>query len=353
MKSAGLIAVLFLLTVGAPTCSRFTRAPATMSPATTEPPPRPDVFQMALALGRGLNLGNALEAPREGAWGVTLHEEYFAAIAAAGFNSVRLPVRFSAHASVQAPYTIAPACLQRVDWAVDQALDKGLVVVLDMHHYEELMADPEAHRERFVALWAQLAEHYAGYPDGLYLELLNEPCDSLSAQRWNRLLKEAIAAIRRTNPTRVIVVGPAEWNSPYRLHQLDLPADDRWLIVTFHYYQPFVFTHQGAEWVEGANAWLGTRWLGSDAERRAITSDLDAAASWAQRNDRPLFLGEFGAYERAPIADRARWTAFVAREAEKRGMAWCYWEFCAGFGAYDPERRQWRADLLAALIPSP
>ena len=264
---------------------------------------------------------------------------------------MRIPVRWSAHAGTAAPYTIDPDFFARVDWAVKQALSRRLVVVLNMHHYDEIFADSTAHWGRFVALWTQIAEHYKDYPPELYFEPLNEPHGDLDAGRWNRLFGEALAAIRRTNPKRMVVVGPAEWNGIYRLHSLELPEEDRGLIVTVHYYEPFRFTHQGAEWVEGSISWLGTRWQGEPDEEAAIRRDFGVAAAWAKQQQRPLYLGEFGAYSQADMDSRVRYTGFVAREAEARGWGWAYWEFCSGFGTYDPQRGEWRRPLLEALIP--
>jgi endoglucanase len=78
---------------------------------------------------------------------------------------------------------------------------------------------------------------------------------------------------------------------------------------------------------------------------------LEKAAAWAKAHARPLFLGEFGAYQAADMDSRARWTRFVTREAERLGFSWAYWEFCAGFGAYDPQADVWREALKAALLP--
>lgn len=302
---------------------------------------------------RGINLGNALEAPVEGAWGVTLQEEYFALIREAGFTAVRIPIRWSAHALPQAPYTINPAFFDRVDWAAKHALGQGLVTIINIHHYDELVNDPPAEYERFLALWRQIAEHYRGYSANLWFEILNEPHDRLGGALWNRYAREALAIIRETNPTRPVVIGPGDWNGIGALRALELPAEDRRIVVTFHYYAPFEFTHQGAEWVAGSQRWLGTAWQGTEAQQAAVRRDLDRAAEWAREQGRPLLMGEFGAYSKADMDSRARWTAFVAREAEARGISWAYWEFCAGFGAYDPARGTWREPLLKALIPAP
>jgi endoglucanase len=136
--------------------------------------------------------------------------------------------------------------------------------------------------------------------------------------------------------------------SPAALPQLALPADDG-LIVTVHYYEPFEFTHQGAHWAAGSEEWIGTEWhadKGGDVVRR----DLTAAAEWAREQDRPLFLGEFGAYERADMASRGRWTAFVRSTAEHLGLSWCYWDFGTDFGAFDLHRHAWREPIRSALL---
>jgi endoglucanase len=297
-------------------------------------------------------LGNALEAPREGEWGVTLQEEYFQLIKLGGFDAVRIPIRWSAHAASTEPYTIDPSFFDRVDWAVDQALSRDLVTIINIHHYEEIMQNPAEHEERLLALWEQIADHYKEYPDGLLFEVLNEPTDRLNACAWNQLLINAISTIRQTNPDRNVVVGPANWNNINALDQLELPTEDRHIIVTVHYYDPFHFTHQGAEWVSDSDPWLGTTWQGTASEERAVISDLDLVAAWAEANNRPIYLGEFGAYSKADMDSRALWTAFVARQAEEREMSWAYWEFCAGFGVFDKSTGTWNEQLLSALIPS-
>src|ERR1700761_8867607 len=96
---------------------------------------------------RGINLGNGLDAPNEGEWGVVLKPEHFSMAKAAGLDHVRLPVRFSVHAAKDAPYAIDEALLKRVDWAVEQAHANGLSVIIDLHHYEELMKDPKANAD--------------------------------------------------------------------------------------------------------------------------------------------------------------------------------------------------------------
>ncbi|MEI6808175.1 MAG: glycoside hydrolase family 5 protein [bacterium] len=310
-----------------------------------------DAFAYNKLIGRSVNLGNGLDAPTEGAWGVTLKDEYFSIIKKAGFNSVRMPVRWSAHAATNAPYTIDTSFFARVDHLVNKALSEGLVVILDLHHYEEVMQLPEENRERFVALWAQLATHYKAYPDRLYFELLNEPNNKFTEGVWNSFVVDTLKVVRKTNPGRMVVVGPVQWNSIGKLNTLVLPAADRNIIVTYHYYDPFHFTHQGASWAgKESEKWLGTTWTGTEKEQKDICAAFDKVVVWAKKENRPVCLGEFGAYSMAKMEDRARWTKFVVQEAEKRGFSWAYWEFCAGFGVYDKDANEWRPELLTALM---
>jgi endoglucanase len=342
-----LTSVLLGVSVIAAACA----APAPAAP--TEEPMPADIFEFNQRLGRGVNLGNALEAPSEGEWGMRLEADFFPLIAESGFKHVRIPIRWSAHAQAEAPYTIDPEFLARVDWAVDQSLQNGLIAIVNMHHYDELFDDPPRHEARFIALWRQIAEHFKDRPRSVVFELLNEPHNSLNAPGWNLLFPKALAEVRANNPDRVVLIGPAEYNSYSALEDLTLPADDPNLIATFHYYNPFQFTHQGAEWVSGSNDWLGTRWEADSNDRSEIKYHFDLVGEWQEANSRPIYLGEFGAYSTADLESRALWTTYIAREAERRGWSWAYWEFGAGFGVYDREAKDWRPELLGALIPAP
>ncbi len=312
-----------------------------------------DAFRMNQLLGRGVNMGNALDAPKEGEWGFTLEEKYFQAAKDAGFDSIRLPVRWSAHALTEPPYTIDPDFMKRVDWAVNCALSRNMPVILNVHHYYDLFSDPNGHKDRFLALWQQIAEHYKSYPEILLFEPINEPSGKLSGNVLNSVLKQAIDVIRKSNPDRIIVAG-SEWNSPGKLSSLQIPKDDRNIIVSIHTYSPLEFTHQGAPWVtdHDSNTWLGTKWMGTDAEKSPIAKELDTAVAWAKRYNRPINLGEFGTFNKADMESRARYTKFLADSAVERGFSFNYWQFDSDFAVYDTKTDTWIKPLRDALLPS-
>jgi len=116
-----------------------------------------------------------------------------------------------------------------------------------------------------------------------------------------------------------------------------------------HYYIPMDFTHQGAAWA-GRKDKLGVDWLGTDKELEVLNRDFDKAAAWAKEHNRPILLGEFGAYDKAPMDSRARWTSAVARTAEVRGWSWAYWQFDSDFVLYDIPGDKWIEAIKGALV---
>lgn len=337
---SGLPLIIFLLT-----CT-------TGNESQSESVPSSDPFERNQAMQRGINMGNALEAPGLGAWGMEITEEYLRKISEAGFDAVRIPIRWSAHADEVPPYTIRSSFFDVVDQAIEWAFEHGLEVMINMHHYNEMMEEPEQHRERFLSIWQQVAVRYQDYQASLTFELFNEPHGNFVPELWNSYLAEAIDLIRSSNPGRTLVVGTAEWGGFGGLQHLTLPENDRNIIVTVHYYNPFQFTHQGASWSgERAQEWIGTTWSGTEEEKAAVDEDFDRVLEWAEKHNRPIHLGEYGAYSVADMDSREKWTDYVTRAAAERDFSRAYWEFGAGFGAYNRENNTWRVELLRALIP--
>lgn len=268
--------------------------------------------------GAGVNFGNALEAPQEGWWGLTLEESHVAAVAAAGFQTIRLPVKWSGHAADAPPFDIEPAFLARVDEVVGWALGRGLNVILDFHHYDEMATDPGAHQARWLGIWRQLALHYRDAPQGLAFELLNEPSQALGPDLWNEMVSAALAVIRESNPDRWVVIGPTDWNAIGALAALAWPDDPR-IVLTVHYYDPFAFTHQGAEWVPDTPP-VGRAWTGDQLAPLAPWQDW----SWDARRDYTdeltiTFTAGWGGYylhPPTPVAGYESLIVSVSRDVE-------------------------------------
>ena len=276
-------------------------------------------------------------------------ERHFAEIRAGGFDFVRVNLHAFKHMDAQ--NRIEARWFERLDWIVREATEAGLSVILDEHDFNACAEEVTTCRTRLGAFWRQVAPRYRDAPKSVILELLNEPHGKLDADTWNALFPEMLAIVRETNPNRTVIVGPTQWNNFGQLPTLRLPAGDRNLLVTFHYYDPFRFTHQGASWTDLTQL-RGVTW-GSEADRAQLRADFAKVAEWSRANDRPILLGEFGAYDKSgtPTEMRVAYTAAVAREAEANGFAWAYWQFDSDFIAWDMARNAWVEPIHEALIP--
>jgi len=275
--------------------------------------------------------------------------KHFKTIKDGGFNSIRVNLHPFRQMGPPPDCKLGDSWTQTLDWIITNALSDDLLVILDLHEFNAMGANPEANKEKFLAFWKQIAPKFKDAPSNVIFEILNEPSGKLTPQLWNQYLADALAIIRSTNPARTVIVGPAFWNGIDHLRELKLPEQDRNLIVTVHYYAPMDFTHQGASWAGRADK-IGVTWDGTDQQRAAIARDFKRAADWATANNRPIFLGEFGAYDKAEMASRARYTAAVARTAEQLGWSWAYWQFDSDFVVYDIARDQWVDPIHKALI---
>jgi|tagenome__1003787_1003787.scaffolds.fasta_scaffold20916137_2 endoglucanase len=347
--------------------------------------PEPFVFGVppsaASRFTRGINLGNRLEAPNEGDWGGVIQAEDFPFIAQRGFDHVRIPIRFSGHAVAAAPYTIDPAFFSRVDTVLDQAAAANLAVVVDMHAYDELAADVAANRDRFVALWTQIAARYQSRPDTVAFELLNEPNGQLDTT-WNDVMLPAIQAIRATNPRRLLIVDSVFWADPTKLSALTLP-DDANILASIHLYEPKLFTFQGMAWMgppflttgvifpgppaapidpvqaakdaSWANQWFidyNTKPAATNPSGPAtIAAQIALIDAYRQGQGRSVYNGEWGPQSGGALDSRVRLVTAVRQQCETAGVGWAIWEDPVNMNLFDARAGTWLTAIVDALLP--
>jgi len=238
-----------------------------------------------------------------------------------------------------------------------------LGVIINIHHFDDFTSHPKEQTARFEAIWSQIAAHYERAPDGLAFELLNEPKDAATTDVINPIFAVTIGQIRRLDPNRTIFLGPGKWNSAGELPMLRLRDDDQNLIVTVHNYDPFYFTHQGADWAgpdtkltgivfpgppatalvpdpnRKLNPWVLT-WLkaynteptaSNPSSPRAFQAAIDQAKEWSDYYGRPVHFGEFGCLTTADPASRAHYYRAFRESAEKAKLGWAIWDWKAGF----------------------
>lgn len=326
---------------------------------------------------RGFNLTGWLQSSGARAVHFTkFGREDLAHIKALGADVVRLPINLHAMSNGAPNYALDPLFLFFLDQIVDWSEELGLHLILDNHTFNVNSNTDPAIGQVLVPVWTQLAEHFKDRSDLVYYEILNEP-HGIADATWHAIQQEVVAAIRQIDTRHTIIVGPASWNSYNNLAQMPAYADDN-LIYTFHFYDPFLFTHQGASWVNPsmvpvsgvpfpydaermptAPASLAGSWVGSafnsyrsEGTAQRIEDQLDIAARFAQERGVPIFCGEFGVYiPNSPAPDRLRWYALVRDALEARGISWATWDYKGGFGLFERGSNElFESDLNIPLL---
>lgn len=306
-------------------------------------------FKQNKKMGRGVNIIGYDPIWKDAAK-ARMKEDHFKLIKEAGFGNVRIviaPFKFSLNDSA---YTINPEFYKTLDWAIEMALKYKLMAIVDFHEHGAMGKDPLGNKPKLLAMWKQIATHCKEYSADVLFEIANEP--NMKPEIWNAIHKEAYEILRETNPNRTIIIGTVNGNQIKHLPDLVLPKEDRNIIVAIHYYSPIQFTHQGAPWSAKNKNLSGIEWQQTKSQEDSVKADFDFAQQWSKLHNRPLTLGEFGAYEKADMPSRIRWTNYIARQAEKRKWSWSYWQFDSDFILYDMNKGAWVESIKNALIPA-
>lgn len=242
--------------------------------------------------------------------------------------------------------------------AIKWSSEAGIRVVLDLHilrshHFNEgdkpLWTDPKE-QDKFIRLWKDLSSFTSKWPNGLLAyEFMNEPVAD-DAEQWNVLLNRVADSIRSWEPQRVLVIGSNRWQQADTFDQLKIPAGDKNIILSFHFYEPFHLTHYGASWTKLKDFQGKVQYPGqivpngsSDEEKRVYTIDslekmMAKPLRLADSLKLPLYCGEFGVIEKAPTEDKLRWYRDMIAIFERRGVAYANWNFKSGsFGIVDKQ----------------
>lgn len=312
---------------------------------------------VAHKLGPGINMGNMLDAPLEGDWGIRLEPRFIQLAKDAGFKTLRIPVRWSNHAAKTEDATIDEFFFNRVEKAIDSALDSNTYVIINVHHYTQLNGKKPSHRneftvnenivqQRFLNIWRQLSNRFKNKSANLIFEILNEPHGKLEGDNWYRLMNQALKIIRETNPERVVMIAPSGNRVP-SLHQLT-PPNDKNIIVAIHNYDPFPFTHQGFSWMPHFPKGVTCC---DNRQKKIITQKIKVILDWNKLHGVPVHLGEFGAADRGDLESRVNYTRYIVSLLNTHSIGWTYWEFGSHFGVYNRKKDQWILPLRNVLLP--
>ncbi len=308
-------------------------------------------FEQNQRLGRGITFILTDEEGQSNGLGALPETRYFEAIEQAGFNSVLLPIDWSIFTDMEAPYQISQEGFDYVDEIIDRLMDLELTVALYFAGDEELQDSPRVHKDRFLNMWEQVANHYKRYPDSLYFGLYFNPQGTLGTTSWNEFANLAIAQIRKTNPERTIIVQASSFNIS-ELFGFTLPDDDRNLIASFFYFTPFQFTFQGMFEGPDGNQPEPVTWTGSEEELKILRETMETAKKYSNGSARPVNIVAFTCADGADPVSRNLWISSVARFAEEYGISWSYLAFFMDpFSAYNIETDAWDQNIFQALIP--
>jgi len=285
-----------------------------------------------------------------------------ALIKSAGFDHVRLSVNPQPMMEAELRADGGAEYFRYLDAAMKMILDAGLAVELDMHpdsDFKARLAKEDDFVERFADFWRGVAQHYASWDaDQVFFEILNEP-EMRNPYRWHGVEAKLAAAVRQGASNHTIIAAGARWDDDDDMIFLE-PLRDPNVIYVFHFYEPHIFTHQGATW--GAYYWRWVKGLhypstpdnaaqvatavpeavhrldviryGQDhwnAER--IEAEINQAADWAKQNGVPLICNEFGVFRRfADPQDRAQWITEVRSSLERHNIGWAMWDYSGSFG---------------------
>lgn len=285
-----------------------------------------------------------------------------ALIKAMGFDHVRLSVNPQPMMDAARRQDGTAEYFGYLDTTVKMILDAGLAVQIDMHpdsDFKERVAKENDSVERYADFWSMVAQHYATWdPERVFFEILNEP-EFKDAYRWYGVEAKLAAAIRRAAPRHTIIATGARWDNDEDLVFLESLPDPN-VIYVFHFYEPHIFTHQGATWGAYYWHWLKGLRYPSSPENAAqvaasvpeavdrlyvirygqdhwdggrIEAEINQAADWAKQHKVPLICNEFGVYRNfSDPRDRSAWIKDVRTALEAHQIGWTMWDYSGSFG---------------------
>ena len=284
-----------------------------------------------------------------------------ALIKSTGFDHVRLSINPQPMMDAARRHDGGAEYFGYLDAAVKMILDAGLAIEIDMHPDSDFKArlKEDDFVERFADFWRTVARHYSSWDqDRVFFEILNEP-EMRDPYRWYGVEAKLATAIRQGAPTHTIIAAGARWDDDDDMVFLE-PLRDPNVIYVFHFYEPHIFTHQGATWGAFYWHWLKGLHYPSSPENAAqvaaavpdaperlqvirygkdhwdasrIEAEINQAADWAKQRSVPLICNEFGVFRSySDPHDREAWLKDVRTALERYGIGWTMWDYSGSFG---------------------
>ncbi|MDR2941341.1 MAG: glycoside hydrolase family 5 protein [Treponema sp.] len=351
--------------------------PATVTVDYTE-----DNVEQALCsppFSKGVNFSGWFETDNAGSIQFTKYtEQDFANVKSLGADVIRLPVKMHSMTGSAPYFTLDPLLFKFLDKAVDWAEKYGLYIIIDNHSFDPVKNTEDDIDKILIPVWEQVARRYKDRSDKVVYEILNEP-HGISDARWGEVQGMAVNAIRKHDAKHSIIAGGTDYNSIGKMSAIPKYTDAN-IIYTFHFYDPYLFTHQGAGWggpplltslakvpfpydgkrMPKISDDLRGTWVESSlnydyrkaSDPNTLYAALNKVVSFSRERNVPVFCGEFGVYMINSLnEDRVRWYEIVTAALAKRGISRTSWDYYGGFGVFNSEGRgDFHAELNTGIV---
>jgi endoglucanase len=295
-----------------------------------------------------------------------------------GCDVIRLPVNMHGMTSGSPSYTLDPLYISFLDSVVTWCEQVQIYLMIDNHSFDPNVNTSPEIADILVKVWSQMAMHYKDRTDYILYEILNEP-HGISTTDWGAIQNQVINSIRANDTKHTIVVGGSGYNSYTELGNLPVYTDNN-LLYTFHFYDPFMFTHQGASWVvpsmeplsgvpfpydaarmPACPAGLKGTWIESSLNSypaegtvSRVKQLIDNAISFRNSRNVNIFCGEFGVFiPNSSPDDRASWYNIVKQYFEENNIPWTIWDYKGSFGLFTKGSNElFEHDLNVPLLQS-
>jgi len=303
-------------------------------------------------------------------------EQDFIDVKSLGADVIRVPVAFHNFVLNKDDYTLEPELINYLDTAVDWAEKHQIYFIIDNHSFHPVNATNNNIDKILIPVWEQLAQHFKNRSEYLIYEVLNEP-HGIEDDLWGEIQDAAIKAIRKYDQEHIIIVGGTNYNSIDKMYKIPEYEDNK-LIYTFHFYDPHIFTHQGATWNKPSLAplknlnfpaddnfipeihetfkgtWVEEALNGykNDSKLTKLCETIKKAAAFSKEKNVPIFCGEFGVFMiQSPAEDRVKWYKFFCDELSKHNIPWTCWDYFGSFGIFKThERGNFPGDLNKDIV---
>ena len=339
-----------------------------------------DAVLRSSPFSKGVNFSGWFESGGANAIPFTRYvERDFANVKSLGADVIRLPIRMHSMTGGSPDYTLDPLLFKFLDMAVNWAEKYGIYLIIDNHSFDPVKNTENDIDKILIPVWEQVAKRYKDRSNYVVYEILNEP-HGISDARWGEVQGMAINAIRKHDAKHSIIAGGTDYNSIGKMSAIPKYQDTN-IIYTFHFYDPYLFTHQGSNWggpplltslakvpfpydskrkpkipSDLRGTWVENSLINGDyrkaSDPKTLYSTLNKAVSFSKERNVPVFCGEFGVYMINSLnEDRVRWYEIVTAALDKRNISRASWDYYGGFGVFNSEGRgDFYADLNTDVV---